>query len=165
MVYHFSYGSNMNQESMDNYCTETGRPLIDLRQRSPRKGILKDHKLDFNYYSRLMGGGAGNAVECRGEHIEGIVFDLSEEDMVTIDGKEAAPDYFHRKKATITLEDGTELPDVVVYVAVKDKERDFTPPTHAYKRIIIEGAKDYGLSEAWIKKLEAIPSQDPDFES
>lgn len=40
-----------------------------------------------------------------------------------------------------------------------NKRTHFTPPSKAYKQVIVEGAKAFGLSIEWIKMLEALPTQ------
>ena len=159
MVAYFSYGSNMNQANMDRFCDRIGKGRIDLRTRMPRIGIVKGYKLDFNYHSTLMGGGAANMEPSERDQVEGVLFEMTGDDMAVLDDKEKAPSYFHRILVTVTLEGGIEARDVVAYVACEERKAPFSPPTKAYKQDIVEGAKAYGLSEAWIRKIEALPTQ------
>ena len=144
---------------MDRFCDRTGRPRIDLQSRSPRIGRVPDYRLDFNYYSKIMQGGAANLEPSPGDCVEGILFDMSEEDMTTIDEKEKAPSYFHRTLVNVVLSGGMEVSGVVSYVACDDKKAPFSPPTREYKETILEGAKAFGLSGEWIRKLESLPVQ------
>lgn len=161
MVYYFSYGSNLHQSDLDRFCDKVGRPRIELRSKNPRRAMLKGYKLDFNYYSDLMGGGAGNLEPSAGERVEGVVFEITDEDMITLDLRERAPDYYYRIRVDLMMTDGGgTLSDVVAYVACEDKKHPFTPPTHQYKAVIVAGAKDFDLSPEWIDKLEALPEQD-----
>lgn len=117
MVLYFSYGSNMNQDDLNRFCKQVNRPIIDINTKSPKIGILKDHKLDFNYHSTELGGGAANFTPSPGDHVEGVVFEMSKEDMVTLDMKEGHPEDFPRILVSITQIDGTILNDVVAYHA------------------------------------------------
>ncbi len=73
MVSYFAYGSNLNQEDLNKWCRQRNRPLIDLKSKSPRTCILRDYRLDFNYYSPSRGGGAANIEPSLGEHVEGVL--------------------------------------------------------------------------------------------
>jgi cation transport regulator ChaC len=159
MPYYFSYGSNMNQENMDRFCKKIGRPLIPLKDRAPRRATLKGFRLDFNYYSTLMKGGAANLEWSPDDQVEGVLFEMSEDDMKTLDEKEKAPSFYHRILVTVTLENGQSIDSVITYVACDDKKTQFAPPTLDYKSDIVEGAKAFGLSSAWIEKLEKLPTQ------
>ena len=161
MIHYFSYGSNLHQAHLNRFCHKEERPTIELRAKNPRRAILKDYKLDFNYYSNLMGGGAGNLEPAPGQQVEGVVFEMTDEDMITLDLRERAPEFFYRIKVDLMMIDGGgTLSDVVAYVACEDKKTPFTPPTQEYKAVIIDGAKDFDLSPEWIDKLVALPEQD-----
>ena len=123
MIQYFSYGSNLHQAHLNRFCEKEGRPTIELRNKNPRRAILKDYKLDFNYYSNLMDGGAANLEPSTGEQVEGVVFEMTDEDMITLDLRERAPDYFYRILVDLTLIDGGgSLSHVVAYVACEDKK-------------------------------------------
>jgi hypothetical protein len=168
MTRYFSYGSNMCQANMDRFCDKRGRPRIDISTRNPRPAILEDYRLAFNVWAPSVRGGAGNVEPSKGDHAEGTVFDLTDEDMVTIDLKEGIPnveagkpDRYRRITVSLKLRDGTVLDDVVSYTANDfTKVPDFCPPTKGYKRDVIEGARAMGLSVEWIKMLEDLPTQD-----
>jgi len=165
---YFSYGSNMCQENMDKFADNRGRPRIDISTRNPRPTVLKDYRLDFNVWAPRIRCGAGNIEESKGDFVEGTVFDLTEEDMVTIDLKEGIPNYekgkpdrYRHITVSLVLRDGSVLDDVVTYTANDHtKVPEFCPPAKGYKRDIVAGARAMGLSAAWIKKLEDLPTQD-----
>jgi hypothetical protein len=160
MTLYFSYGSNMNQDNMDRFCDSKQRPRIDLRLRNPRNGILPGYKLDFNYRSRLMGGGAGNLTPSAGDYVEGVVYEMEADDMITLDMKEGLPSAYKRIMVPINLYDGTQLQGVVAYLACDDRIVPFCPPTEQYKQDLIEGAKANGLTTEWIAMLCALPTQE-----
>ena len=165
---YFSYGSNMCQDNMDRFCQNRSRPRIDIATRNPRPAILKDYRLVFNVWAPSIRGGAGNIEPSPGDHVEGTVFDLTDDDMITIDMKEGIPNYevgkpdrYRRITVQLTLRDGTALDEVVTYTANDHtKVPDFCPPTKGYKKDVVAGAKAMGLSETWVKMLEDLPTQD-----
>ena len=160
MALYLSYGSNMNQDNMDRFCDRIGRPRIELGSKNPHRGILHGYRLDFNYHSRLMGGGAGNLTPAADGRVEGVVYDMSDEDFVTLDEKEGLPFAYRRITVPVTLEDGTVLPQVITYVACDDRVASFSAPTLAYKQDLIDGARANGLSQRWIAMLEALPTRE-----
>jgi len=135
------------------------RPLIDLASKSPKVCVLRDFRLNFNYYSRTRGGGAANIERAPGDHVEGVLLDINDVDKVTIDEKEGAPNYYREILVSVILRDCTKMENVVAYTVCEDKKTEFTPPTREYKQIIIDGARAFGLSKEWIEKLEKIPSK------
>jgi len=159
MVLYFAYGSNMNQKDLDDHCRKKGKPFIHLASKSPKVYVLRSFKLDFNYYSYSREGGAANIEPARGEHVEGVLFDINDVDKRTIDDKEGAPNNYREILVSVILRDGTKIENVTAYTVCENKKREFTPPTRKYRQIIIDGARDFGLSEEWIKKLEKIPSK------
>jgi cation transport regulator ChaC len=159
MALYLSYGSNMNQDNMNRFCDSINRRHIDLDSRNPRRGSLEGYKLDFNYYSSNMGGGAGNLTLASGETVKGVVYDMTEDDFITLDKKEGLPTEYRRIEVPITLENGTVLEGVITYIACDDRTVSFSPPTKEYKKDLIDGARANGLSPAWIAMLEALPTQ------
>ncbi len=165
MVMYFSYGSNMSQDELNRFCRKHNKPLIDLSSKTPRKGILKGYKLDFNYHSVELGGGAANIEKSPRDQVHGVVFRMTDDDMITLDLKEGAPDDFPRILVNITIPNGIDIKNVVAYHANKEKKTVFTPPSKAYKQIIVDGAKAFELSKKWISMLEALPTQPAERES
>ena len=168
MTRYFSYGSNMNQDNMDKFCDKRGRPRIDISTRNPRPAILRDYRLEFNVWAPSIQAGAGNIEPSKRDAVEGTVFDLSDEDMITIDLKEGIPnvekgkpDRYRRITVSLELRDGSVLEDVVSYTANDfTKVAEFCPPSQGYKKDVVDGARAMGLSAAWVKMLEDLPTQD-----
>jgi hypothetical protein len=150
----------MNQDNMDRFCDRIDRPRIPLHTRNPRRGKLKDYKLDFNYHSSRMGGGAGNLTPTEGGTVEGMVYDMTEDDFITLDEKEGLPTAYRKMQVPITLDDGSVLEEVTTYIACDDRIVPFSPPTREYKQDLIDGARINGLSAQWIAMLEALPTQE-----
>jgi len=129
---------------------------------------LKDYRFAFNVWSPSKQAGAANIEPSEGDHVEGTVFDLTDEDMVTIDLKEGIPnieagkpDRYRRITVSLTLRDGSVLDDVVSYTGNEfTKVPDFCAPIQDYKKDIVDGAKAMGMSPAWVKMLEDLPTQD-----
>jgi gamma-glutamylcyclotransferase (GGCT)/AIG2-like uncharacterized protein YtfP len=131
---------------------------------------LKDYRLAFNVWAPSIQAGAGNIEPSKGDHVEGTVFDLTDEDMITIDLKEGIPnveagepDRYRRITVSLMLRDGSVLENVVSYTANDfTKVPDFCAPSKDYKKDVVDGAKAMALSDTWIKMLEDLPTQDHD---
>lgn len=160
MILYFAYGSNMNQKDLDAYCIKNSRPLINLEQKSPKPCLLKDYRLDFNYYSKRRKGGVANIEPASGECVEGVLFEINETDKKTLDQKEGAPLVYHKIPVTVMLGDGTKIENAITYIILEKLKTKFTAPTKEYKQIIIKGAKAFGLSKRWIMKLREIPHRE-----
>jgi hypothetical protein len=106
-----------------------------------------------------MGGGAGNLTPSAGDHVEGVVYEMDDDDMITLDLKEGLPAAYRRIEVSIRLEDGTWLDDVIAYIACDDRIVAFSPPTQAYKQDLIDGARANALSQKWVAMLESLPTQ------
>lgn len=154
MENYFAYGSNMNQVDLDKWCEEKGYPKI--RFQSWQRAVLDGYKLDFTHYSGRRKGGTAD-VTCPGEFVEGVLFEASEEVMRLLDekeGKEAGVS--KRISVKVKLEDGKETKAITYQVC---NPEPFQAPHRDYLRVIIDGARVYGLSEGWIHKLEQIPTR------
>jgi hypothetical protein len=160
MVLYFAYGSNMNQQDLDNYCKRKGRPLIDLKSKSPRVCILEDYRLIFNYYSLSRMGGAANIEPAQGDYVEGVLFNINDIDKQTIDNKEGAPRFYYEITVPVILKDGTKVKNVTTYAACENRKTVFTAPTQEYIEVMIEGARAFGLSDLWINRIIKIAKND-----
>jgi len=158
-ILYFGYGSNLNKSDLDAWCKKKGYTPIWIL--SGRLAILKDYKIDFNYYSFERQGGTANIMEAKGEQVEGVVYELLQEDLDKIAEKEGAPKYYNEIRITVGLIDESQLGNVITFKVVKERETtEFQQPTRKYLQIIIDGARKNGLSQGWIDKLRRIPTRD-----
>lgn len=155
MKIYFAYGSNMNQGDLDKWCEKKGYPKI--RFQSGQRAVLNGYKLDFTHYSGRRKSGTADVVLCPGEFVEGVLFEASEEDMKLLDekeGKEAG--IYKRINVEVKLEDGKEIEAITYQVC---NPEPFHAPYKDYLKVIIDGARAYGLSDRWIHKLKQIPTR------
>lgn len=158
MKSYFAYGSNMNQADLDEWCEEKGYSKIKFQ--SWQRAVLHGFKLDFTHCSSKRKGGTADVVPCFGEFVEGVLFSVSEEDMKLIDEKEGEKVGIYRRiNIEVKLEDRKEI-EAITYQVCNPKP--FQAPHRCYLKVVIEGAKAYGLSAGWIYKLEQIPTRNID---
>jgi len=146
---HFAYGSNMDIEDMDKWCDEHHEKRIDLSHSEINK--LCDYKIDFTRWSDRREGGVADIISSPGDFCWGVVFDISKKEFEILDREEGV-----KVGAYARLDD---LPEgLITYEVVKEKGKKIKSfqPHNKYVDLIIKGAKEHGLPESWIKKLESF---------
>lgn len=158
MESYFAYGSNLNQADLDQWCEKKGYSKI--RFQSWQRAVLYGFKLDFTHYSSRRKGGTADLVPSLGEFVEGVLFGVSEEIMKLIDEKEGREKkkgkevgIYKRIIVKVQLEDRKEIEATTYQVC---NPEPFQAPHGDHLKVIIEGAKAYGLSDGWIRTLEQI---------
>ncbi|MBN1592074.1 MAG: gamma-glutamylcyclotransferase [Candidatus Coatesbacteria bacterium] len=147
MLY-FAYGSNMDFEQMRKRCPST----ITIT-----KASLLNHRLAFTRFSDIRNGGVADVIPSETELVEGVTYDISDEDTVKLDVFEnVAEGFYSRMDVRVTLPAG-EIIEVFTYKATEEGE---FKPTKAYMAHLINGAKYHGLSSEYTASLEAIETCD-----
>ena len=118
---------------------------------------LPNHRLAFTRFAESRGGGVADIVPCEGDAVEGVIYEISDDDTARLDGYEGvAKDYYRRLQVRVTLPAG-EIIEVLTY---KASEEGLFHPSEAYMQHLITGAKYHSLSREYIAKLMAIETAD-----
>jgi gamma-glutamylcyclotransferase (GGCT)/AIG2-like uncharacterized protein YtfP len=142
-LYYFAYGSNMNWEQMQGRCPSS--KFFSVAR-------LPDYCFAIARHSQLRSCGTANVFPEKGKEVWGIVYDVSDLDLITLDGFE---DGYRRQKIFVFHSgDGQQPIEALIYIA--DKEDDAPPPNPEYKRLIVEGAKHWNVPEPYRLMLEQI---------
>ena len=156
MLY-FAYASNLNPEQMRERCPE--HLVVGL-------AALHDHTLVFPLYSNRWSGGVASISPHHGETVWGILYELTESDLRSLDGYEGfrgpgdQHNLYNRQHVTVELtrpDDGS-IPRRVradVYVAHPSNP---SPPTRRYMETLLQGARHHRLPDDYVAKLNAIPA-------
>lgn len=138
---YFAYGSNMSSGRM----IERG-----VNFTSKEKGILKGYRFIINKKSaKDMRVGFANVIEDKNSQVEGILYEITDNEIYKLDKYEGYPKHYHRELIEINGEYAT------VYIANEpwiSKNELYT--TEEYKNHILEG-KEF-LSEDYYNKLLEI---------
>ena len=126
MLY-IAYGSNLSIEQMAHRCP--GASVVG-------PGVLHDYKLEFRTHA--------NVVPAMGEDVPVLVWDVTKEDLASLDRYEGYPVYYIRKKVPVEV-DGETLVGIV-YVMTAAKRR--LPPSVSYLATILGGYAEFGFSPA-----------------
>ncbi len=142
-VYYFAYGSNMSWPQMHKRCPSS-RFVCAAR--------LDNYQFGITRHSRLRDCGTANVFPVKGEAVWGAVYDVSDADLMVMDGFE---DGYRREILTVNPIDNGEKPiDVLVYVA--EIESNVPLPNAEYKRLILDGARHWRLPQMYLSMLETI---------
>src|SRR5262245_48703531 len=143
VVYYFAYGSNMNWPQMQKRCPSAQFVCV---------ARLADYEFGITRHSRLRNCGTANVFRSHGKEVWGIVYEISEPELVMLDGFE---DGYRREILPVfALTNGTQPLNALVYVAEIEKDVPFA--NTEYKRLILEGAKHWDLPESYRSVLEKI---------
>lgn len=125
---YFAYGSNIDINRM------ISRGVSPI---SVRLGILDNYKFIINKMSKMDPSiGYANIVPEDGSFVEGLIYEVCDDDILKLDRFEGYPNHYYRKILSI----GGEA--VIVYIA-SDKYVSISPlrTTQEYKNYILEGRK------------------------
>ncbi len=141
-MFYFAYGSNMHWGQMKQRCGSA---------RFVGVARLPQHRLAITRKSRRRLCGTADVVVDAGSDVWGIVYDIDGEDLTLLDGFE---DGYRREKVGVLLAADEGFVEAWIYIAEKE---DCPPrPNAVYKRLMLEGAKHWGLPATYLAYLEAI---------
>jgi phage replication-related protein YjqB (UPF0714/DUF867 family)/gamma-glutamylcyclotransferase (GGCT)/AIG2-like uncharacterized protein YtfP len=139
---YFAYGSNLCVRQMARRCPGA----VD-----PRPAMLADHGWLINER------GVATVEPFDGSEVHGVVWQLTDHDLATLDSAEGVPVRYRRDRLTVHTDDGPS--QAWVYI---DHRVDPGPPRPGYLERIVDGALHHGLPQRWVEFLKRWdPSQWP----
>jgi gamma-glutamylcyclotransferase (GGCT)/AIG2-like uncharacterized protein YtfP len=140
---YFAYGSNMNWQQMQGRCPSSQFVCV---------GRLPDYRFAIARHSRLRKCGTANIFPETGAEVWGIVYQVSDQDLILLDSFE---DGYQREQILIhPINDGHRPLESLVYIAPKE---DAPPPPDAgYKRLMLDGALYWRLPDDYRVMLEKL---------
>ncbi len=145
---YFAYGSNMSSEELRGWCPGAEFAVV---------AMLPNYRLDFTRYSAKRQGGVADVVRARGETVWGVLYNVPSGEMAALDRKEGvAAMAYERKRVTVAPAVGPRV-RAVTYTVI-DKEPGQTPGEH-YLGLILTGAREWALPEAYVRMLEKFGQQ------
>ncbi len=142
MLY-FAYGSNMDPAQMRERAPG-GRALGAAR--------LGGWRLTFTRDSPGWGGGVGHIEPDPADEVWGVLWDLTEPDLVALDAYEGVDVGAYVRDEVSVTQDGRDI-DAIVYLAVP---RGFKQPSERYIAALVRGAEAHGLPKAYVERLRAL---------
>lgn len=156
MLY-FAYGSNLDPDQMQRRCP--GHIVVGL-------GALHDYKLVFPRHSHDWGGGVASVQPSHAATVWGVVYDLTDAHLATLDTYEGfhSPgdphNAYEREGVYVELtrpDDGSVPRRVRVQVYV-GRPANPTPPSRRYLDAIVKGAKHHRLPAEYVASMAATPA-------
>lgn len=142
-MYYFAYGSNMNWQQMQRRCPSSRFVCV---------ARLADYQFGITRHSRLRDCGTANVFPSPGSEVWGIVYEVSDADLLVLDTFE---DGYRRELISLAPAEIEHLPlQAVVYIA--EIEQNVPRPNAEYRRLMIEGAKHWQLPPAYQTLLQAL---------
>ena len=143
MTHYFAYGSNMDPLQMEQRCP--GAVVI-----GPAR--LDDHRLTFVWDSPGWGGGVATVDVAPGDHVWGVLWDLTDEHVKTLDRYEGvAVGAYTREHTEVECSGNREK--AMVYLATDNK---YKAPSARYMTALIRGAKAFAIPDDYIERLRAL---------
>ena len=159
----FAYASNMHLPDIERWLRDNTHPTERVAQvgevlkMSGKRAVLDGWEVCWNHHSGQRGGGAANIREAAGQRVYGVAYRIRNGLLKLFDAKEGYPTSYDRRIVPVTLLDSGDKVDVWAYVS-KGNRPEPVWPTREYKRIVLAGARSWGLPADYVFQLSAIPT-------
>lgn len=141
-VWYFAYGSNMSRAKM--------RCVLKREPPSGQKARLEGYALAFNKLSTTWGYAANIGPEAGGV-VWGVLYPCTARDLAELDNCEKG---YHRSRVPI-CQDGGKVVEALTYEADCPAPHPTGVPKPCYTQMLLDGAREHGLPEEYIKGIEA----------
>jgi gamma-glutamylcyclotransferase (GGCT)/AIG2-like uncharacterized protein YtfP len=131
--FYFAYGSNMSKEQMKKRCPDA-KPL--------GKAILKGYKFIINNR------GVATVIESKDDYVEGGLYEVTNDCLKSLNKYEGVSlGYYYKRKLQVEYENET----IEAYIYIATCEKESKNPRQDYMKTVLTGAKDFNLSDDYIK--------------
>jgi gamma-glutamylcyclotransferase (GGCT)/AIG2-like uncharacterized protein YtfP len=144
MLY-FSYGSFLDSQTLRRHCPKA----VYMG-----KAILPNWEVQFNFMSRTYKGGVTGIEPAVSKLVRGILYDVNDEELLHLDSIEGVPEGIYYRQTIYVVDESGKAVKAATYRTTNPKGP--FKPTRKYLSLMINGAKEHGLDQDYIKELEAI---------
>ncbi|GIW56624.1 MAG: hypothetical protein KatS3mg082_3028 [Nitrospiraceae bacterium] len=136
-----------------------------MRKRCPSSrfvavAVLPDRTLAFSRRSTKRNCGVADAVSAPGEKVWGVVYEISDTELSNLDRAEGflcgREQNAYRRCQTQVFADGKAERPLTVWTYFATPEPNPPLPNQEYMRLLLEGAKHWGLPQRYIQKLKQV---------
>lgn len=145
---YFAYGSNMYWPQMQERCPSA--KVIG-------PAFLKNYELAFTRFSPKRKCGVADIIEAENKQVWGVVYQVSLSDLDLLDRFEGLHSKGYKHLSIEVYFQHHQSRDVLTYEVQHKSERPILT-NHFYKQLLIKGATNWKLPEAYITYLKTIPS-------
>ena len=155
-IRYFAFGSNLLSSKM------AGRG--DTQVVSREAAVVPDHRLSFNMrmFPPLEPAMASIDPSC-GDTCEGVLYTVTPDGYEALwrseGGAMARPGY--EEVVVSAVVGGEPVQAITLRAAPWMRLRRDAPPSARYKQLIVDGAKEIGLSDSYVARLSALPAASP----
>lgn len=122
-------------------------------------GLLEDHELVFNYYSRARGAGAANVQPARGHAVYGLLLWVDARTFEGLDHKEGAPHRYQRRLVASACPDGSPVQSWLYSVTPAYRSDAFVAPSPQYLDLLTRAAERHAFPEVYRRFLASITTR------
>ncbi|QAT16669.1 gamma-glutamylcyclotransferase [Candidatus Velamenicoccus archaeovorus] len=140
MLY-FAYGSNMNKKQMKERCPSS---------KFIKRAYVEGYEFVYDGYSQSRKGAVANIIKSENEKVWGCLFEINEDNLSALDCYEGYFSRVYDKKTIMVKDDEGKSHSVIVYFRTG---KEVGVPHEDYQCDVIQGAKDCGLPEDYIKNV------------
>jgi len=146
VIRHFAYGSNMLEARLRERCSSAS-PI----------GVAVAPDWKFSFSKRSDDGSAKATISrAKGNRVLGILFELDERDLETLDGFEGRGKGYDRTDAfLVQTKDGTEPVRAMTYIASKSHVSEDLQPYDWYQQLVLAGAREHSLPQSYVDEIAA----------
>ncbi len=146
MPHYFAYGSNMLSRQMEQRCPGA-KPVAT--------GLLRGWRFLINRR------GVASIVADEAGSVRGVVWELTDGHLRSLDGYEGVPDWYRRRMVDVELPERGEVA-CVTYIDESEGGDVPGPPREGYLEKIVEGAINFRLPPAYISFLRSFSAAPED---
>ena len=146
----FAYGSNLNLRDLELWCQRLGRPPALMVQPGV-PAYLPDHEVVFDCLSSSRKGGVLDLRPSIGKIVPGALFEVTEDDLRTLDLKEGVPLIYHQVEKRVLLADGREFTARAYEVSPEYRLPAPVAPAPAYVEIVAAGLAAFGQDDGMLR--------------
>jgi gamma-glutamylcyclotransferase (GGCT)/AIG2-like uncharacterized protein YtfP len=115
------------------------------------KANLPNYRVEFRHYSENRQGGISSIVEAPGELVQGVIYELQEEEIEKLDILENVPEGLYKRDTFLVMGEDGVWHKADLY-RVTNPSGPY-PPSKEYLEDMIEGAQEHGLKAEYIERL------------
>jgi gamma-glutamylcyclotransferase (GGCT)/AIG2-like uncharacterized protein YtfP len=143
-MYYYAYGSNLSTRYVRHYCPSAAFVM---------RADLPNYRVEFRHYSENRQGGISSIVEAPGQLVRGVIYDITEEELIELDILEGVPEGLYTRDTFLVQGEDGQWHEADLYRVAKPTGP--YQPSKAYLDDMIEGAREHDLAPKYIEELIA----------
>jgi gamma-glutamylcyclotransferase (GGCT)/AIG2-like uncharacterized protein YtfP len=144
-MYYYAYGSNLSTRYLRHSCPSATFVM---------KADLPNFQVEFRHYSEKRQGGISSIVEAPGQLVQGVIYEVPEEELLDLDILESVPQGLYSRDAFLVLGEDGQWHRADLY-RVANPTGPYRP-SKEYLEDMIEGAQEHGLTPDYTARLVAL---------